>query len=214
VSRRVYKDMKFSRGSYSDIGSYSDRNMNMDMNKYKYSPFGLLMLMLMIMAMDMNMNMVVFSAMPLANATIQQKMMDRLNALRAVHMAPPVTWNTTLAAAALTWATTIAVADRMMHSSFSYGENIAQLQASGNYPDSASGPIDTAITLWYAEAAAYAPGEHHALHFTQLIWIATRRVGAAAVASASGRGYVVMMFDPPGNVIGAFDTNVVTLVVM
>ena len=131
-----------------------------------------------------------------------------VDALRASHAAPGVLWNASLAQAAQGWADTIARQDRLAHSALGYGENVAMMSAG-------SDPVSTAISMWYSEGARYdysSPGTDSATwHFTQLVWLSTARIGAGVSVSASGRAYVVMEFDPPGNFLGEFAANVLPL---
>ena len=128
-----------------------------------------------------------------------------VNALRSRHGSPPVQWSATLAAVASDWADALAASDRLAHSpSNPYGENLAQTYSGSS--------IDSALALWYAEGADYdfsaaAPG-FNVLHFTQLVWASTSRIGAGVSIAVSGRTYVVMEFDPPGNYQGRYTSNV------
>ncbi|MGW1194346.1 CAP family protein [Streptomyces sp. NPDC002536] len=72
-----------------------------------------------------------------------------------------------------------------------------------------------AVETWYAEARSYdwrKPGFSAATgDFTQLVWKASDRLGAARVSGRAGgrtESYVVFAFAPPGNVDGAFRENV------
>ena len=53
------------------------------------------------------------------------------------------------------------------------------------------------------------PRETDTGHFTQLVWSASRHLGVGVSQSAkTGRFYVVMKYDPPGNVIGSYTRHV------
>ena len=46
-------------------------------------------------------------------------------------------------------------------------------------------------------------------HFTQLVWSSSRQLGVGVSQSTkTGRFYVVMKYDPPGNVIGSYTRHV------
>ena len=148
------------------------------------------------------------------DALSQAAIVAKLNALRASHSTPALAWSSPLASAAQSWADYLAAKDVLMHSSLPYGENIACLTPAPKA--SAADVVDAAIALWYAEGdSGYPYGGTVVdppmafLHFTQLIWVDTLRAGAGVgVSAASGRAYVVMSFDPPGNYMGQYGTNV------
>ena len=69
------------------------------------------------------------SALSLAAAvTLQDACVADVNALRAVHGAPPVVWDAGLASVAQSWAEKLAAEDKLDHSSSPYGENIAEVR--------------------------------------------------------------------------------------
>ena len=68
-------------------------------------------------------------------------------------------------------------------------------------------PVDS----WYSEIERYvfcgngrSPGTGH---FTQVVWADTRCLGVG-LASKDGKVMVVCNYDPPGNMIGAYQDNV------
>ena len=135
---------------------------------------------------------------------------DALNAYRMAHGAQKATWSPALAASAASWATTLAKKNALAHSSFSYGENVAQLYARDSTSEDAM--CSQAIAMWYAEAAAYdyaaATYSPATGHFTQVVWNASTAIGAGVATSTAGYAFVVMEFDPPGNYLGMFRQNV------
>jgi glioma pathogenesis-related protein 2 len=135
----------------------------------------------------------------------QQSILEHTNNLRATHRSAPVTWDTTLETSSQTHASYLSKLGRLEHSDGPYGENLA-------YFSSDSDPVRSAINLWYAEVAKYdynQPGYNSATgHFTQLVWNASRRVGAAVARDERGRSFVVMRFVPAGNMLGRFEQNV------
>ena len=72
-------------------------------------------------------------------------------------------------------------------------------------------PQTACMTAWANEINSYDfanPGFSSATgHATQMLWVATTRIGCAAQACAEGPLYVCE-YDPPGNVIGQFQQNV------
>ncbi|CCG80559.1 putative SCP-like extracellular protein [Taphrina deformans PYCC 5710] len=136
-------------------------------------------------------------------------MLAQHNKYRALHGANPVTWNATLAQAALnnagsgTWAHT---------TNNPYGENIA----TGTYTDP-----DYYGYLWYNEIGKYDfnnPGFSEATgHFTQMVWASTTEIGCAVSDNVNNLGYPYSMtceYSPAGNVVNAgyFAANVKPLV--
>ena len=94
-----------------------------------------------------------------------------------------------------------------------YGENL--YWSASSTPVAASSGAGAAVKSWYDEVKQYnfknggfsgATG-----HFTQLVWKGTTRIGCAA---AQGKGsqwyetYVVCVYQAPGNMMGAFQQNV------
>lgn len=131
------------------------------------------------------------------------------NNYRALHGAPPVTWNQDLANAALTNAQQYTWAHTANNP---YGENIA----TGTYTDP-----DYYGFLWYDEQKLYNynnPGYSDATgHFTQLVWASTTQIGCAMVNQVNNQGYPYSMtceYAPPGNIVNAgyFAANVKPLV--
>ena len=69
-----------------------------------------------------------------------------------------------------------------------------------------------ATDMWYEEQDKYrynTPGFSTGTgHFTQIVWAASREMGAGKAASATGSQFVVARYNPPGNVVGQFPENV------
>lgn len=66
--------------------------------------------------------------------------------------------------------------------------------------------------LWYNEISSYDfnnPGFSLTTgHFTQVVWVATNKIGCGIDISSSGKIYGVGQYTPPGNYLGQFQTNV------
>jgi hypothetical protein len=126
------------------------------------------------------------------------------NTLRALHQAPSLVWDDTLAAYAKTHATNC----RFQHSGGQYGENLAAGYHS----------ISDAVYAWYAEKANYSfqnPGfSMKTGHFTQVVWKKTTKIGCAYVPCNGENGtpgnFLVCEYNPPGNITnpGYFEANV------
>jgi uncharacterized protein YkwD len=128
------------------------------------------------------------------------------NRYRASHCAPPLVWSPKLAAFAQAWADRLARKGcRLEHRSRSpYGENLAAGTASiMRAQDAAAG--------WYGEVRKYRFGRGGFSlatgHFTQLVWIQSRRLGCGSARCGDLRVWVCN-YDPPGNFEGLFAENV------
>ncbi|EDO35380.1 predicted protein [Nematostella vectensis] len=129
------------------------------------------------------------------------------NSVRQKHGAPQVTWDPELASRAQIWANKLssgAVLPWEIHESSSDGENIAYLS---------SPTCKEAVEYWMDEKYDYhAKGyclsppdlpDSYLLHFTQVVWKATRRIGVGI----SGN-WIVVRYSPAGNWAGQFGENV------
>ncbi|KAI5841805.1 CAP domain-containing protein [Morchella snyderi] len=126
------------------------------------------------------------------------------NTRRALHGAPALTWDSTMAS----YATSISAKCVFEHSGGPYGENLAAGYAT---------PED-AIEAWYAENTSYnyAAGlfSEATGHFTQLVWASATKVGCgiATCGTSTTPGDMLTCEYDTGNVIGYFVQNVLPLV--
>lgn len=146
-----------------------------------------------------------------------------VNALRERHGAPPVQWSAAAEQAIAGWVQGLAAKGAGLEhtpaSRRAYGENLALIGLGGpGRPSDGTPAVLDALAMWYSEEPLYdylgASFSAAAGHFTQLVWVGARAVGAAAAVGngSSARVYVGMAFDPPGNVKGAFADNVLPYV--
>jgi Cysteine-rich secretory protein family len=141
-----------------------------------------------------------------SNSTWYNGLLAHLNPFRLSHHAVPFVWSNTLASYALTQANKC----QMKHSGGPYGENIYWISSSSlNFANATVWGIDA----WMSEESSYkaaAPGP--ALHYTALMWQASKRIGCAWTSSAcqggSGGFYLFCEFDPMGNIVPLFPQNV------
>ncbi|MFE7766675.1 pathogenesis-related family 1 protein [Streptomyces sp. NPDC057438] len=124
-----------------------------------------------------------------------------VNKARADVGVPPLVWDESVAAHARRWAR-VRVADcELIHSNGRYGENLAK----GSHPRYS---LADAARLWLDERDDYdrpsnaCVHDRECLHYTQLVWRTSTRVGAARARCGNGWTYVVANFDPPGNWLG------------
>ena len=131
-----------------------------------------------------------------------------VNNYRLVHGVNFVTWNDALAQDAELWASYLASINTLTHADTYDGEN---LYANSRMNQDGTWYIIEGIKAWYKENEFYDYSkpkfDPSTGHFTQLVWAGTREVGAA-VARGTRFNIVVMRFNPPGNLIGAFESNV------
>ncbi|CAL1353328.1 unnamed protein product [Linum trigynum] len=129
------------------------------------------------------------------------QMLAAHNAVRARHRLPRLTWSTKLANYAKWYANQRRKDCRLVHSTGDYGENIFWGQGK-------RWKGTDAVKDWAAQEVYYDYGRdacmanRDCLHYTQLVWRSTRRVGCARIKCANGDTYVVCEYDPHGNVIG------------
>jgi uncharacterized protein YkwD len=134
-----------------------------------------------------------------------QVMLGAHNRLRAKHCAEPLVWSDTVARAAKSWADHLAAHGcTLQHSETQYGENISGGTASTQTPE-------RVVDLWYGETVAYDFGaggfSMRTGHFTQVVWRGSRGLGCAAASCGDLRVWVCN-YDPPGNMQGDFQRNV------
>jgi uncharacterized protein YkwD len=128
------------------------------------------------------------------------------NRHRAAHCAPPLVWSAQLAGFAQAWANRLAGKGcRLEHRTRSpYGENLAAGTASIMR-------AEDAVNGWYREVRSYRFGRGGFSlgtgHFTQLVWLQSRRLGCGSARCGDIRLWVCN-YDPPGNYEGQFRENV------
>lgn len=139
------------------------------------------------------------------------QIIGHINRYRYQHSAPNVTWSPVVADVARRWADTLKNTGTFKHSTSSYGENLAMFWIGNKEPADTTLYVLKSIDMWYDEVTLYdylTPGfSMQTGHFTQVVWVSTREIGAG-VGYSGGKLYVVMNFNPPGNFAGMYPTNV------
>ena len=126
------------------------------------------------------------------------------NRARAAHCAPPLVWSEELEATAQRWADRLASRCTLEHSGGTIGENLSM---------ATEGALDAdgVVELWYREHAHYdfrrGGFSMETGHFTQVVWVGSRALGCAS-ARCRGLDVWVCNYDPPGNVQGEYQANV------
>nr|AHW81904.1 pathogenesis-related protein [Morus alba var. atropurpurea] len=134
--------------------------------------------------------------------TTPQDFLDPHNRARAKVGVGPMTWDDSVAAYARNYANQRQGDCKLVHSGGPYGENIAW--SSGDL--SAAG----AVGMWVAEKSLYdyysntcvGRNPMGCLHYTQVVWRKSTRLGCAKVRCNSGGSFVICNYNPPGNYIG------------
>ncbi len=129
------------------------------------------------------------------------------NRFRAGHCAPPLSWSKELVAESQRWAKNLAAHRCAFEHNPDprYGENLSYFRPPGALSQ------EQVAEQWYREIDDYnfkKPGfSMTAGHFTQLVWVGTKRLGCASVECGGGELWVCN-YDPPGNMEGDFRDNV------
>lgn len=135
-------------------------------------------------------------------------MLGAHNRVRRTHCAGPLEWSAELSAVAQRWADSLRDNDCAFEHSpgFKFGENLAYAAPTG------SSSVTNVVGGWYQEVELYDFGSakfsFESGHFTQVVWLATRRLGCGYASCGSNAELWVCNYDPPGNVTGAFARNV------
>ncbi|XP_047318483.1 pathogenesis-related leaf protein 6-like [Impatiens glandulifera] len=128
-----------------------------------------------------------------------QDYVDAHNAARAQVGVGPIAWDENVAAFARSYASQRAGDCDLRHSGGPYGENLAQGTGDLTGRD--------AVNLWIGEKPFYNYGSNtcvggECLHYTQVVWRNSVRLGCARVPCNGGGWFVTCNYDPRGNFIG------------
>lgn len=141
--------------------------------------------------------------------TLRVLAIDRHNAKRALHQAPPLKYSLKIEAQAQKWADRLIATGSFEHSRSEYGENLMMGGCSASLPVDKARVIGQAIEMFYSEIKEYKEPKFTMAtgHFTQLVWKGTKQLGVG-IASGNGKVVVVFNYSPPGNMMGQFKANV------
>ena len=114
-----------------------------------------------------------------------------------MHAATPLQLSLDLTNKAELWATQLANEDKeKIDVNSKYGQNIFSTKEANN-------AVVKSVQSWYNAIRFYdfhsAKGSLKSTYFTQLVWAGSKAVGIGKATSASGKTYIVALFDPPGN---------------
>lgn len=122
------------------------------------------------------------------------------NAARSQVGVGPIAWDANLASFAQNYANKHKGDCQLVHSGGPYGENLAG--SSGDLSGTA------AVNLWVGEKANYdynsnsCVGGKECLHYTQVVWRNSVRLGCAKVRCNNGGTFIGCNYDPRGNYVG------------
>lgn len=143
-----------------------------------------------------------------ASSSFEQAVLAEHNRLRARHSAQPLKLNPAISRYAQEWANNLAARNTMQHrSNNKYGENLYACFGRANVAG------EDAVRSWYDEIKDYrfgqpSPGNFSQVgHFTQVVWKESRELGVG-IAKTGNNVYIVCNYDPPGNFMGEYATNV------
>jgi len=147
----------------------------------------------------------------------QQDLLKSVNDFRAKHGVPALTIDPQLVTAAKARAQVVSSYNQLDENHQGADPNLGENLYWGASTSGPAGPATDATKDWYSEmsgwdfAAAAAKSGAVTGHFTQLVWKATTKIGAAR---AAGQGtqyyetYIVAEFSTAGNVTGQYAANV------
>ena len=132
----------------------------------------------------------------------QNSILDYVNAhnvARAQVGVPNITWDNTVVTYAQNYANSRIGDCNLVHSNGNYGENLAK--GSGSFTGTAT------VNLWVSEKSCYNYNNNscvggQCLHYTQVVWQNSVRLGCARVQCNNGWWFVTCNYDPPGNYVG------------
>jgi uncharacterized protein YkwD len=147
----------------------------------------------------------------------QLNALTKHNEYRALHCAPDLEWDPSLADFAQAYAEALCPKSLLSHSTANpYGENLFASTVSWalTADDKASMTIE-GVKGWYEEVADYSyadPGFHQSTgHFTQVVWKESEALGCgAALCTVDGWNKLILScnYSPAGNVLTSFNVNV------
>ena len=138
-----------------------------------------------------------------------------VNRYRAMHQAPPLTYDPTISVYAQKWSDYLLSNNLFQHSgSNTYSENLAYFQ---NYGSDSLDLIQRSVKAWYDEVSLYdfvnSTFSSKSGHFSTLVWKASTRYGIGYSFNPDTNTAIISFnFSPMGNIVGQFKTNVLPLV--
>lgn len=152
-----------------------------------------------VLALLVCLNMVLTLVHPSLAQNLPQDFLNAHNSARSQVSVANIVWDNTVAAYAQNYSNSRIGDCNLVHSNGPYGENLAK--GSGSFTGAA------AVNLWVAEKPYYNYTSNscsggQCLHYTQVVWRNSIRVGCARVQCTDGWWFISCNYDPPGNYIG------------
>lgn len=114
----------------------------------------------------------------------------------------PFVWDDEVAAYAASYANQRLSDCTMVHSNGPFGENIAWSSGEMSAEDAAGMWINEKQYYDYNSNTCNDPNGGTCLHYTQVVWKNSLRLGCAKVVCNSGATFITCNYDPPGNYPG------------
>lgn len=135
-----------------------------------------------------------------------EKELQMVNKYRLMHATAPLRLSLELTNKAELWATELANQDEeKIDVNSKYGQNIFSTKETKDV-------ISKSVQSWYNQIRHFdfhsAKGSVKSDDFSQLVWVGSEEIGVGKAKSASGKTYIVALFNPRGNVDGNFLRNV------
>lgn len=138
-----------------------------------------------------------------------------VNRYRAMHQAPPLTYDPTISVYAQKWSDYLLSNNLFQHSGSNlYSENLAYFQ---NYGSDSLDLIQRSVKAWYDEVSLYdfvnSTFSSKSGHFSALVWKASTSYGIGYSFNPDTNTAIVSFnFSPMGNIVGQFKANVLPLI--
>ncbi|KAJ4897799.1 hypothetical protein Rs2_24593 [Raphanus sativus] len=132
----------------------------------------------------------------------KQEFLDEHNEARNEVGLEPFVWDEEVAAYASSYANQRVSDCAMVHSNGPFGENIAWSSGDMSAGDASEMWIDEKKYYDYDSNTCNDPNGGTCLHYTQVVWRNSLRLGCSKVVCHSGGTFIICNYDPPGNYNG------------
>lgn len=132
----------------------------------------------------------------------KQEFLDEHNEARNEVGLEPFVWDEEVAAYASSYANQRVGDCAMVHSNGPFGENIAWSSGDMSAGDASEMWIDEKKYYDYDSNTCNDPNGGTCLHYTQVVWRNSLRLGCSKVVCHSGGTFIICNYDPPGNYNG------------
>ncbi|XP_010489949.1 PREDICTED: pathogenesis-related protein 1A-like [Camelina sativa] len=133
---------------------------------------------------------------------LKQEFLEPQNEARNAVGLDPLVWDDEVAAYAASYANQRISDCALVHSNGPFGENIAMSSGEMSAEDAAGMWINEKQYYDYSSNTCNDPYGGTCLHYTQVVWRNTVRLGCAKVVCNGGGTFITCNYDPPGNYNG------------